>query len=446
MRERVQRRLALAFLLLLSAGMPAAFSASNFQQAQNPSSKSPQTKAQKVQNPLNDLLDEAQAALDKNKFEAAIAPLQKFLAEKPDVAFAHFQLAYAYTGLNRAEEARAEYERCVTLEPKMAEGQLNLGILLLERDPAAAVAPLRRAVDLMPSQSRPRFLLGVALERSGDTVGAADSFTSAVSLDPNDTEALLHLAGIDLELKKFAEAEKKFRDALAREPKSVHALYGLALTLDTQGKPETLDAYRSYLAVTPNDSRAKKRYVQLLVENKRFDEALAETEKSGSGQAPSLEELRLRADIFVGQNKLDEAVAALKQAIALAPRDAQLHGGLGRLYLQKREFADAERELKIAVQLDKGNVVYWKDLTATFYQAGNYAAALAGYDVVDKMEKPGAGVWFIRALCYDKLNQVQPALDAYRKFLDLDGNQHPDQVWQANQRIHVLEKRAEKKK
>jgi len=446
MRERVQRRLALAFLLLLSAGMPAAFSASNFQQAQNPSSKSPQTKAQKVQNPLNDLLDEAQAALDKNKFEAAIAPLQKFLAEKPDVAFAHFQLAYAYTGLNRAEEARAEYERCVALEPKMAEGQLNLGILLLERDPAAAVAPLRRAVDLMPSQSRPRFLLGVALERSGDTVGAADSFTSAVSLDPNDTEALLHLAGIDLELKKFAEAEKKFRDALAREPKSVHALYGLALTLDTQGKPETLDAYRSYLAVTPNDSRAKKRYVQLLVENKRFDEALAETEKSGSGQAPSLEELRLRADIFVRQNKLDEAVAALKQAIALAPRDAQLHGGLGRLYLQKREFADAERELKIAVQLDKGNVVYWKDLTATFYQAGNYAAALAGYDVVDKMEKPGAGVWFIRALCYDKLNQVQPALDAYRKFLDLDGNQHPDQVWQANQRIHVLEKRAEKKK
>src|SRR5580700_4523208 len=104
MRKRVRRRMALASLLLLPAGMPSAFSATNFQQAQNPSSKSPQTKAQKVQNPLNDLLDEAQAALDKNNFEAAIPPLQKFLAEKPDVAFAHFQLAYAYTGLNRAAE------------------------------------------------------------------------------------------------------------------------------------------------------------------------------------------------------------------------------------------------------------------------------------------------------------------------------------------------------
>jgi Tfp pilus assembly protein PilF len=443
----MQQTTPLALFVCLYSAILSASPAASFQQPQNPSKKPPQARAQKLQNPLNDLLDEAQAALDKNNFESAIPPLQKFLAEKPDVAFAHFQLAYAYTGLHQDDQARPEYERAIALDPKMAEAHLNLGILLLDRkEYESAIAPLRKAVELLPSQSRPRFLLGVALERSGDAAGAGDSFTGAVNLDPNDTEALLHLADIDLELKKFVEAEKKFRDALAHEPKSVHALYGLALTLDTQNKPEAVEAYRNYLAVQANDTRTERRFVQLLVANKKFDEALAETEKSGSGQAPSLDALRLRADIFVGQNKLDEAIGALKQAIALAPRDAQLHGGVGRLYLQKREFADAERELKIAVQLDKGNVVYWKDLTATFYQGGNYAAALAGYDVVDKLEKPGAGVWFIRALCYDKLNQVQPALDAYRKFLDLDQNQHPDQVWQANQRIHVLEKRAEKQK
>jgi Flp pilus assembly protein TadD len=435
----------LALFILLPAVPPAAMAVRNLEQAQNPSSKPPQARAQKVQNPLNDLLDEAEAALDKNNFEAAILPLQKFLAEKPDVAFAHFQLAYAYTGLNRTEEAQSEYERCVALDPKMAEAQLNLGILLLEREPTAAVVPLGKAVELLPSQSRPRFLLGVARERAGDLAGAAESFESAAHLNAGDIEALNHLGGVYLQLKKPADAEKKFRAALEVQPKSTMALRGLALSLDLEGKPEAVEAYRIYLAVEPRDSAMRARFVQLLVANKQFDEALAETEKPASGE-PALNALRLRADILIGQNKLDEAIQTLKQAIALAPQDAQLHGGLGRLYLQKREFADAERELKIAVQLDKGNVLYWKDLTATFYQGGNYAAALAGYDVVDKMEKPGAGVWFIRALCYDKLNQVQPALDAYRKFLDLDGNQHPDQVWQANQRIHVLEKRAEKKK
>jgi len=188
------------------------------------------------------------------------------------------------------------------------------------------------------------------------------------------------------------------------------------------------------------------RLVHLLVANKQFDEALALSGQSAGNQAPTVDDLKLRADIQIGQNKLDGAIKTLQQAIALAPNDAQLHGGLGRLYLQQRNFPDAQRELKIAIQLDQQNVVYWKDLASTFYLSGNYSAAIAGYDMVDKFEKPGAGEWFIRALCYDKLDQVQPALDAYRKFLDLDNNQHANQIWQANQRIHVLEKRADQKK
>jgi Flp pilus assembly protein TadD len=168
---------------------------------QNPQSKPAQGKAQKLQNPLNDLLDEAQAALDKDDFAAAVPPLQKFLAEKPDVAYAHFQLAYAYTGLHQVDEARAEYDKAIALDAKMSAAHLNLGILLLEKDPAAAAVSLRKAVELTPSQSRPRLLLGLALERTGDLPGAADAFAAAVSLDPADAEAQVHLGNVDLRLK-----------------------------------------------------------------------------------------------------------------------------------------------------------------------------------------------------------------------------------------------------
>jgi Flp pilus assembly protein TadD len=428
-------------LCSIMLALPIPFTARS-QQSENSKSQS----KQKVANPLNDLLDEAQAALDKNDFAAAIPPLQKFIVEKPDVAFTHFQLAYAFTGLHQNDQARPEYERAIALDPKMAEAHLNLGILNLEKDPAQAAASLRKAVELLPSQSRPRFLLGLALERSGDVAGAADSFEAASHLDPNDNEALIHLGDALLELKRPAEAEKKFRLVADRQPKSVPALRGLAHSLDGQSKPEAMDAYRNYLAVQPNDSSARTRYAQLLVANKQFDEALAVSGPSASGPSPTLDDLKLRADIQIGQKKLEDAVKTLQQAIALAPQDPQLHGGLGRLFLEKRDFPNAERELKSAIQLDKTNVVYWKDLASTFYLGGNYASALSSYDAVDKLEKPSTGEWFIRALCYDKLDQVQPALDAYRKFLDLDQNQHPDQVWQANQRIHVLEKRAEKKK
>jgi len=57
----------------------------------------------------------------------------------------------------------------------------------------------------------------------------------------------------------------------------------------------------NYLAAQPQDSSTRARFVQLLVANKQFDEALAETEKSANGQAPTLEALRLRADILIGK-------------------------------------------------------------------------------------------------------------------------------------------------
>ena len=130
--------------------------------AQPTQQKLSQGSVQKIRNPLNDLLDQAQAAIDKNDYATAVPLLQKFIAEKPDVAYVHFQLAYAYTALKRPEDARPEYEKCLARDPKMAEAQLNLGIHLLDSDSKAAVAPLQKAVELLPSQSRPRVLLGLA--------------------------------------------------------------------------------------------------------------------------------------------------------------------------------------------------------------------------------------------------------------------------------------------
>src|SRR5260370_42712959 len=61
------------------------------------------SKTQKLANPLNDLLDEAQRDIDNKNFEAAIVPLQKVIADQPEFAYAHFQLAYAYTALKKTD-------------------------------------------------------------------------------------------------------------------------------------------------------------------------------------------------------------------------------------------------------------------------------------------------------------------------------------------------------
>jgi tetratricopeptide (TPR) repeat protein len=114
--------------------------------------------------------------------------------------------------------------------------------------------------------------------------------------------------------------------------------------------------------------------------------------------------------------------------------------------MQRRDFVSAEKELKIALTLDATNLVYLKDLSSTYYLGGNYAAALTAMDEIAKKEKPGAFTFFIRGLCYDKLNQPKPALAAYETFLATTTDKNTDQVWQATERSKVLKRMLEGRK
>jgi Flp pilus assembly protein TadD len=415
-------------------------------QASSKSQPAGQTKTEKLVNPLNDVLDEAQRDIDQKQFEAAIPPLQKVLADQPDFAYGHFQLAYVYTALRKPKEAQAEYERAAALDPKMSAAYVNLGTLLLENhEDTAAVRPLRKAVELLPAESRPRYLLALALDRSGDRAGAAQAFEALLGLDPNDINALQYLGWMNLRSGKPAEAEVRFRRAVDLQPKGADGLRGLAESLEAQKRPEAVAAYREYLEVEPDDTRAHARLIHLLVDQGQNDAALAELDRADAGK-PSVESLKLRADIQVAQKKWTDAIATLHQAVALAPNDAQLRGGLGRTFLQVRDFPNAEKELKAAIQLDAKDIDYWKDLSSTYYLSKNYAATLVVLNRIDQFETPGAGSWFLRALCYDSLNQPKPALDAYQRFLELDQNKNPNQVWQAQERSKVLRRMLEGKK
>ena len=92
-------------------------------------------------------------------------------------------------------------------------------------------------------------------------------------------------------------------------------------------------------------------------------------------------------------------------------------------------------------------MTYWKDLSDyVLISRGDYPTTLAVLDQVAQQEPPTAGELFVRALCYDKLQQTKAALEAYQKFLEADQNRNADQVWQAQQRIIVLKKTAGKEK
>jgi tetratricopeptide (TPR) repeat protein len=95
------------------------------------------------------------------------------------------------------EEAKAAYDRALTLDSNHADACVNLGrILHEERAPQAAEALYRRALESDPQHPIAAFNLGVALEDLGRWADAVNAYRKALTLDPANGDAHYNLAGL----------------------------------------------------------------------------------------------------------------------------------------------------------------------------------------------------------------------------------------------------------
>jgi tetratricopeptide (TPR) repeat protein len=414
----------------------------NARAQQKTTSKAPATSSpREKEDPLRLLLQEANDAIDRMDFAAALDPLQKYIAQRPEEAYPHFQLGYAYAGLQRPADAKSEFSRAIALDPKMAAAYLNLGLVLIDSDPTAAADAFRHAAELQPTESRPRFLAGFSLEHASKFPEAIEQYRAALALSPKDYEAHFALGRVLLRSDEPAASEDEFRAAIALRSDSVPARLGLADALLAQKKYEAAsDALSEYLKLKPGDRSAHFDRASALFYLSRFDEALAELERADTGGGPSPDTLKMRGEIYVQQKKWQEAEAALKQAIAASPQDPELAEWMGHVDIELRDYRGAVRILDQAYKRDPQSADTLRDLSEAFYLNGDCAAALDAMDRLAKLETPKPGSWFVRATCYDKLSRKQEAIEAYQKFLDQDGGQHDTQDFQARQRILFLQK------
>ena len=77
--------------------------------------------------------------------------------------------------------------------------------------------------------------------------------------------------------------------------------------------------------------------------------------------------------------------------------------------------------------------------------AENYPAALAALDRIAALHAEKPGHVFLRAIVLDKIRDLKPAVDSYQRFLQLSQGENPNQEWQAQQRIKLLQREIDNK-
>ena len=149
--------------------------------------------------------------LDRGDYADAVAQLKIATSLLATNAQAWNYLGVAYHHAGQPADAVVAYQRALTLDRDLVEAHYNLGCLWLEQNKPDAARTEFTAYTLRRSNAPEGWLkLGLAQLRVHDLAAAEKSFSTALSLNPNNAEALNGLGLAQVQRDRPREAAQDF--------------------------------------------------------------------------------------------------------------------------------------------------------------------------------------------------------------------------------------------
>ena len=275
--------------------------------------------------PLDPILAEARSLADKGMASEAEQRVRQYLAVHPDSANAHFLLGHI---LFREIQSEARLESQLALQVQAPMGGAKVlgrnSSDAKDRDEKAKASLAEFTAGAKYSAPMAADLKVVAFDYVllGDYLDADKWLTKMLEWTPDDAQGWYYLGRTKYNENRFAEAISAFEQCLKVDPKNVKAEDNLGLSYAGLGQNE--EAARAYQTAIAWQS-------QLPVKN----------------PGPYID----LGSLLLDNNKPDEAIANLLQAVEISPRDSKSHELLGKAYARLDQLPKAQTELEKALEL-----------------------------------------------------------------------------------------------
>ncbi len=261
-----------------------------------------------------DRFEAAESAAAAEDFTTAVQYYRDALDLNSGFRDAWYGLAIAYRELNELDEALEAVQEARRL------GERDTSIITLEGD----ILLLRGMLD-----------------------DARVAFERALQIEPNNIEARIGVAELDLADDRRARAINAYLDVLELEPQSRRALLALAVLYDDRG-----------------DSEAAERYLSLALDFHPRDPLVNE----------------LLGDYFLSEREIERAREHAETAVALDERFNRGWALLARIELQAGDYEAAQEAARTLVDIDSDDNRAWYLLGLAQRGLNDYEAAVNAFD------------------------------------------------------------------
>jgi Flp pilus assembly protein TadD len=180
--------------------------------------------------------------------------------------------------------------------------------------------------------------------------------------------------------KRYAEATTIFDTYTTQKPENAwgHFMLGLSAWKGGDlGKAEK--AFETALSIDRDHFKSLVNLSRVLIDQKRYDDALEKLMRAGDVEPKSNEVYRLMGRALHSNGKADDAEDAYRQAIELDDNDAWSMNNLSLLLIEKKRAGEAVPLLTKAVELKKDVPAFHNNLGMALEHTGRFQAAATAY-------------------------------------------------------------------
>ena len=192
-----------------------------------------------------------------NALDEAIAEFEKIIDLEPRSVEDRMVLGQLYTVKHEQQKAEEEFKSAQAIEPDSEEVVLDLAQLYAE---SGDVQKSIKVIEAVPQESRTpkmEFTLGAAYDQIKDTKDAIAAYQRAADLEPGDLQTIDALAQALLSDDQLDAAIKQYKGLAEADPENSEALVHIAEIQRRQGKYEdALTTIRKARKIDPSSLEA----------------------------------------------------------------------------------------------------------------------------------------------------------------------------------------------
>ena len=296
----------------------------------------------------------AHKLLEQGKFAEAVAELQLVEKRNPAQNGLARELGIAYYRQGDYLKAIASFKKAVEEDPEDRESIQLTGLsLYLAGKPGEAIPYLEKVQSWYASANvDAAYILGVSYIQTKNYPQARSAFAKMFGVPADSAASYLFTARMLLRLDFGPVAEEYGQKAIALDPKLplAHFLLG-ELHLYQSKVPEAIAQFQQELAINPGHAASYYKLGDAYSRVQKYDEAEKLLQRSIWLDATATGPYILMGKVLEKKGEPALAVRSLQRAIAMDPNNSIPHHLLGQAYRDLGRTEDAERELKLAEQL-----------------------------------------------------------------------------------------------